>query len=281
MNSEFAKPGCLAWVSASVADVRAQASHAAEQVTQALQGQVLVPLDVSEGWIRLRLPDEYEGWVRDWHLVPTTQQQVAAFQQRCNARVTRALSTVRAEPSFDAMPVAETILGTALIGGETSSGWIAVQLPGVVRGWLPKQELRADTEYWPREIPSILAMMQRFIGVPYVWGGKSPKGFDCSGLVQFVFGLHGLPLPRDSVDQFAAGVAGSAAPVAGDLLFFGEPDISHVAVQFDDGCYLHARGMVRFNSLDAQHALYDAALAKQYRGFRRLLPQKPSGCSAS
>ena len=64
-------------------------------------------------------------------------------------------------------------------------------------------------------------------------------------------------------------------------MFFGKPDIAHVAVQFDGERYLHARGTVRFNSLDPQHALYDAALAEQYRGCRRLLTQNPSGRSAS
>jgi hypothetical protein len=188
---------------------------------------------------------------------------------------------VRAEPSLDALPVAETILGTAIVCGETSDGWSAVQLPGGLHGWLPTPDVRAGAADWPQELASMLTMLQQFLGVPYVWGGKSPKGFDCSGLVQFVFGLHGLWLPRDSVDQFAAGVTGSGSAAAGDLLFFGNPKISHVAVQFDGEHYLHARGTVRLNSLDPQHPLYDEALARQYRGFQRVLTQNPPEHSVS
>ena len=240
-----------------------------------------MPLQAKEGWLQVLLPDGYEGWVRDWHLVPTSQQHLVAFQQRCNARVAVPQSTLRAEPALDALPVAETILGTALVRSATQDAWSAVELPGDRRGWLPEQDLRAGTEAWPPELASILQMLRQFVGVPYVWGGKSPKGFDCSGLMQFVLGLHGLQLPRDSPEQFSVGRSVSGAPAVGDLLFFGDPKIAHVAMQFDDECYLHARGTVRFNSLDPQHALFDAGLARQYRGARRLLTQSPLDSSAS
>ena len=122
-------------------------------------------------------------------------------------------------------------------------------------------------------------MLQSFLGVPYVWGGRSPKGFDCSGLVQFVYGLHGIALPRDSSMQFGTGTPVSGDPAPGDLLFFADP-VAHVAVQFDAHTFIHARGWVRFNSLDPSHRLHDAALAQQYRGAKRVLPQNAAGGSA-
>jgi cell wall-associated NlpC family hydrolase len=109
--------------------------------------------------------------------------------------------------------------------------------------------------------------------VPYVWGGKSPKGFDCSGLVQFVFGLHGVRLPRDSDQQYACGVR-VRDPAPGDLLFFGREGVSHVGVALGGRDFLHARGEVRRNSLDPASPLHDAELAALLLGARRVLPHR-------
>jgi cell wall-associated NlpC family hydrolase len=89
--------------------------------------------------------------------------------------------------------------------------------------------------------------------------------------VQFVFGLHGVPLPRDSDQQFECGQV-VQGPVAGDLLFFGRDSISHVAVALNEREYLHARGHVRRNSLATEAPTCDAELAGMLRGTRRILP---------
>jgi cell wall-associated NlpC family hydrolase len=265
----------VAWVRASVADVRAQPSHAAEQVTQALQGEMCLPLAHQDGWLHVSLADGYQGWIRDWHLVPAALTEITAFRQQANGRVQVPWATVRSAPEHAVPPVAETLLGTPVHSQQpTTSGWLEVALPTGLSGWLPESAVRAGDQDWPLKLSSILAMYESFLGVPYVWGGRSPKGFDCSGLVQFVLGLHGIALQRDSKDQYASTVR-TADPQPGDLLFFGASKVSHVAVQFDAQRYLHARGAVRFNSRNPEHPLYDAALARQYRGASRVLPQPP------
>jgi cell wall-associated NlpC family hydrolase len=124
-------------------------------------------------------------------------------------------------------------------------------------------------------VPSLLATLEQFYGVPYVWGGKSPKGFDCSGLVQFAFGLHGVSLPRDSDEQNECGVA-VEAPQAGDLLFFGKEKTTHVAIALDATHFIHARGEVRRNAIVEGAPGYDAELRSVWRGTRRVaLPAAP------
>ncbi len=263
--------GRTAWVRASVADVRRRPSHGAEMVTQALQGEMLEPLLHEDGWLLVRLPDGYVGWVRDWHAGLVGVADAEAYARRVDARVTAAWLQVRGAASQDAPACAETVLGTRIVCLGYESGWAHVELPGGRRGWIPEDALRAGAGDWPTSSASILAMIERFGGAPYVWGGRSPKGFDCSGLVQFVFGLHGVALPRDSDQQFASGVAVDDVR-AGDLLFFGRERIAHVAVACDAETYLHARGEVRRNARRPGHPLHDAELAALYRGCRRVLP---------
>jgi cell wall-associated NlpC family hydrolase len=91
----------------------------------------------------------------------------------------------------------------------------------------------------------VLETADKYVGVPYVWGGNTPSGFDCSGFTKYVFARHGVTLPRTSREQARAGSAVSldiADFLPGDLLLFAEPDeaISHVAIYVGDGQIIHA-----------------------------------------
>ena len=103
--------------------------------------------------------------------------------------------------------------------------------------------LRTASAYRGGEVPARLPaglspavdVAQRYLGVPYVWGGESPAGFDCSGLVQHVYGQLGVNLPRVAADQARAGqpVAGLADARPGDLIAFGQP-VDHIGIYAGD-----------------------------------------------
>jgi gamma-D-glutamyl-L-lysine dipeptidyl-peptidase len=268
---EPALAGQAAWVRASVAEVRRAPAHAAEQISQALQGEVLLPLIHEGGWLLARQPDGYVGWVRDWHLTLGPAAGPQHFASRATARVNVNWGALRAEPRHDADACGETILGTLAVVQSRAAGWVEVELAGGVRGWVPEGSLLRGTGLWPCGAAHLAATLRRFLGVPYLWGGKSPKGFDCSGLVQFAYGMHGVALPRDSDQQARCGVP-AEEPEPGDLLFFGHERVTHVAVALGDGDYVHARGEVRRNSLLPDSPLYDAELRGLWCDTRRVLP---------
>ncbi len=259
------------WVMASVADVRRDPIHTAEQTTQALQGEVVEPLLHEEGWLLSRLSDGYIGWIRDWHLSLVTPDAAQAHAERADARVAVPLATLRQAPEAGAQPCAETLMGTPVQRRGRRAGWAEIEIPGGRSGWVEEKMLREGVAHWPAEAGSVLGMLRQFLGVPYVWGGKSPKGFDCSGLVQFVYGLHGIALPRDSDEQSTCGHEVDAFTAA-DLLFFGSERVTHVGVALDARDFLHARGTVRHDALAPDSPRYAADLAGILRVGGRVLP---------
>jgi len=119
----------------------------------------------------------------------------------------------------------------------------------------------------------LIERIRDLLGTPYLWGGRTPQGLDCSGLVQQILAEQGVVLPRDAHDQFLATRRRIEVEDLGlgDLLFFGrrKARMEHVALVLGGGYYVHARGVVRVNSIDPDNPFYDSALNAQLRAFGR------------
>jgi uncharacterized protein YgiM (DUF1202 family) len=256
----------------SVADVRRAPSHPSELVTQIVYGDAVTPLKAEGEWFLVRVDDGYIGWIRSWHLAVASPSRQADFRARSAHRVAVNHSQVYSKPSADSLPVSDLVIGIPVVVLDRAPReWASVELPDGKRGFVPGPHLEPHPRPGTPTAPMLAATGLRFLGIPYLWGGNTPKGFDCSGLVQRVFRLHGVILPRDSDQQAGVGrerpVRGPGDPVPGDLVFFGrEPTrITHVGLVIPDGLYLHAYGQVRVNSLDPSHPAYEAALHRDWR----------------
>jgi Cell wall-associated hydrolases (invasion-associated proteins) len=116
---------------------------------------------------------------------------------------------------------------------------------------------------------AVIATAQKYMGVPYVWGGETPSGFDCSGFTQYVMKQSGISIPRTAADQFAAGTAVDKANLqAGDLVFFTtyKPGASHVGFYMGSGKFIHASSAAKAVTISQ---LDEAYYTQHYIGARR------------
>ncbi len=253
------------WTVASVADLRRAPEHSGELVTQAIMGETMTLLERRGDWYFVRMEDDYHGWVRSWHVVETPWAEVRKFDGEVNARVGVSVGYVRSGPGEDSIPVSDVTAGTRLVTRPAGEGLSIVRLPGGKSGYFRAGllcGLKAEGDPGKRIIDRAMG----FFGIPYVWGGTSAKGFDCSGLVKRVFLMEGIDLPRDAGQQaeigkyIGIGNIDRAAPA--DLLFFGEGGkITHVAISMGGGRFIHAYGDVRINSYRNDDSLFEEKLA--------------------
>lgn len=245
-----------------VVSLRKDPSEKSELVTQLLFGEKYVVLDRHADWLLVQCEhDQYEGWLSmAQHPGPASNE------------------TEMSETMLVGIPLLETEVhgkiyrlpfGSELgvlasdIAAEKLEKW---QASGIIVS--PRTGSRAQ----------VMHFAGMLINSPYLWGGRNPLGYDCSGFVQVVFKLSGIGLPRDARQQAAAGhiVDFADAAAAGDLAFFENESgqIVHVGITDGEGGIIHCSGYVRHDSLDA-HGIFNRMTKRhthKLRLIKRLLP---------
>ena len=247
-------------ITVAVAPVRASPGHRAERVTDWVLGEVVRILEVEGTWARARGPDGYEGWTAAG---PLGASAVDAAGWRAAATL-RSLGTAAA--GLGRIPWGARV--RPLDGGRIGLPDGGHAVPAEPERLLEVAELSARR---PREGAAVARSALEWLDVPYVWGGRTELGVDCSGLVQAVLAAHGAPLPRDSSAQREARsgaelplptVEGSrpSALEPGDLLFFAPEGrgVTHVALSLGGWRIVHAastNGRVAVDDLAADRPL--------------------------
>lgn len=270
-----------ALVRVSVANMRRTPRHQAELIDQAIMGTPLKVLRRQGSWYYIQTPWGYLGWVTRGSLSIITEDQLSTWENRQLVYVDAVDTRVYDRPSSNANIVTDVTLGAVLRQtGRTVSGFTPVELPDQRTGFIASSELTsADRKATssPFSASSLIETANRFHGLPYLWGGNSGKGFDCSGFTNTVFRHHGIVLPRDANMQYEVGEIVMYddtydAVEPGDLLFFGpNPDrITHVAISLGGARYIHAATYVQINSLDESDEDFNAYRHRTLVGIRRI-----------
>jgi cell wall-associated NlpC family hydrolase len=255
-----------------VVNLYSQPSKAVDVVTQAILGTEVAIWESREGWYYVRLPDQYRGWIEASHVRVYGPADTPYASAGPVAEVIDLLAFLYYEPSVTAhAPALQVPIGTRLEVAEERDEWVQVALPDRALRWVQRGDvaISAADAHRPRgSAQDVVATAERFLGLPYLWGGTTPLGLDCSGFVQLVYHLNGVNLLRDADIQY---IQTGLTPVdrealqTGDLLFFGESGISHVGMYIGDGQFIHAtthgRPVVQISRLDEPYwtALYQGA----------------------
>ncbi len=243
-------------INIAVANLYKEPSHSSEIVTQALMGESCIILDSRDNWYRIRQWDGYEGWMYYFYGVESKTKYNSTM-------VLQDIFGTVVSPSKTNL-ISHLVFGNQVVAEEKHDGYKII-LPDRRIGFsynnFEKNRKRASRE-------KIVKTASRFLGTPYVWGGKSPYGVDCSGLVQTVFKSVGIDLPRDSMKQaeiFTNEKIDKNKIQAGDLLFFGENDkVSHVAISTGGLNFINARGFVQEESIDKKNPQFNRNLCNLF-----------------
>ena len=310
-------------VSMSVASFNSEPSFSAESGTQALAGMPVTVLEKSNGyWYRCVNMEGYTAWVITSSISRMTKEEYDAYLDMPKCIVNASYSYIYSEPSESSTPVSDLVLGCVVVNDEIkranpiyesyienqynynlasgfnlspnrktlkrAKGWTRVHLTDGRAGYVKSSDLEDFNKWVTNAKPTeenIVATAKKFLGWPYVWGGTSIKGIDCSGLTKTCYYLNGYVLRRDASQQVKTGdevnidqwLKGERTLESlknlrpGDLLFFGRKAtkergerITHVAIYIGNGKIIHSSNIVRINSLISSEENY-------YNGAENLL----------
>ena len=258
--------------------------------TQSLMGTVVEIIGEQGYWRQVVTPEPYTAWCTNLGLVEMTAEQINEYKAAPKYICTAQHSGVYAAPSLKAGRLSDMSAGNLVRvvyrdgkkpKPSVKKKWAEVMLPDGRKGWTPAADLAVFADWAVKQkitADNIVSTAMTFEGAPYLWGGTSSKGLDCSGLVRLIFFMNGHLLPRNASQQVNYGreiimecdhtvtpdsdalyqemVKRTKHLQPGDLVFFGTPEtfwskekITHVGIYIGNGKIIHASHKVRVNSL--------------------------------
>ena len=259
----------------SIVPVRSSASDKSEMVSQLLFGEVVELLEKKGSWAKIRCSwDNYIGWIdiKQVKLITPSEFKLFSSKHSCSLELVQpAISddyylpiTLGSNlPNYDGLRF--SINGSSF----TFSGQVITPF-----------DIKPNTEL-------VLKIARRYLYAPYLWGGRSPLGIDCSGFTQVVFKLVGINLPRDAYEQVDRGELVDFVEESqdGDLAFFEnrKGKITHVGILLPEGQIIHASGHVRIDKID-HYGIFNREKEKythRLRVIKRILPIQENQSSST
>jgi cell wall-associated NlpC family hydrolase len=277
-------------ITVSVANMRSEPGERSELCSQVLMGNIVRILKRKGDWVYVQSPDKYLGWADADQMIRVTESKAREWNGAKKLFATSIFGFVQKEPTLRSLPVCDMTGGALFRNLGTNGEWAKVGLADGRTGYIQRLSI-IDDEQWGNALAPAAENIERtgkyLLGVPYLWGGTSTKGVDCSGFTKTVFLLNGLMLQRDASQQAEEGEAIEPGEEfenlkKGDLLFFGKKaaygraeKIVHVGIYLGKREYIHSSGKVRINSFDPDSPIYDEAHLNRFVRARRVIASTP------
>lgn len=218
----------------SIIPMRSEPSDRSELVNQILYGELFKVVEYRKKWSRVKLShDNYEGWIDNKQYIEIEKDQYHLLKSEPTYRATDSVQFVTDNHQQLITIVLGSIVSSCRCLGSTYEG---------------------KCEIGTKEKSKMIKTAFLYLNAPYLWGGRSPFGIDCSGFTQMVYSLNGFTLKRDASQQATQGEALSFIEESepGDLAFFDNTEglITHVGIILEDNYIIHAHGEVRIDRLD-------------------------------
>ena len=240
----------------SIVPMRSQSSDKEEMTNQILFGEHFKVLEMQKKWSRIRLShDSYEGWICNKQWMEISEDDYKELDKEVSTMTTDILDIIKKEEN---QPI---VIGSILPfykSGHTRINNELYKFDGLITQGFVKKEKLIENAFI-------------YLNSPYLWGGRTPFGIDCSGFTQMVYRLQGIDLPRDSYQQAKVGNTLSFIEEceAGDLAFFDneEGKIIHVGIILENNHIIHASGKVRIDRID-QKGIFNQEIGKHTHKLR-------------
>jgi len=260
--------GFIGIVNVSVGNMRYFPAESAEMASQVWMGMPLEIFEKTNGWFRVKSPDGYIGWIGSSSLTVLKSDEYINFSKLKKLIFIKDHGRIYESPRLNSFPISDIVFGNTVVLQKKLADFYEVQLPDGRTGFVESNKV-AIAKNWLETLKpnaqSLIKFSFEMRGIPYLWGGTSFKGVDCSGFTRTAFFSQGIMLPRDASQQAKVGEKieinnNFSNLLPGDLLFFGNTmtkKVSHVAIWMGDLKFIHSSGMVKVNSVDPYSELYD------------------------
>jgi hypothetical protein len=265
----------LAFINVSVGNIRANSAESSELSTQALLGTPLRVLKKDGSWFYVQTPDKYLGYIEN-----SAISFSRSFQNNKDKVVfTEAFGFAYHSPNLGAKKVSDLTFGDILQRAKVNKVFSEVIYPDGRKAFVENIYLASISRFVENgNVNLIKEISEEMMGLPYLWGGTSWKGVDCSGFTRTSFLDKGIYLPRDASQQALMGdkidtKEGFEKLKIGDLLFFGKESnrVTHVALYLGELKFIHSSGMVRYGSFNPKSEYFDEYNLNRFLFAKRII----------
>lgn len=279
-------------INISVANLRSNPGHSSELATQATLGTIVNVFKKKDNWYYVQTPDKYLAWVDEGGIELVEDQIAENWSQDEKIIYTQTYGHAYADPYIDSLVVSDLTAGNLLTIVKDVFNNYSVRFPDGRNAYVRKSESEVYTD-WLQSLDAteetLVSTGRQLMGVPYLWGGTSTKGVDCSGFTKTVYFMNGMVIPRDASQQVHTGIPIDStgnfdALQRGDLLFFGRKatdstaeKVVHVGMWIGNNEFIHSSGKVRISSMDKNSKNYDEYNLNRYLRTKRIFKQMGKG----